>query len=150
VRRLPVTTPLSPVEKVLCLQNVDVFKHATTEMLTYISSIAEELAVPGNTVLFSEQELSDAMYVVVSGKVRLEKNDVEVMVVEDSQSFGTWALFDNAPRLMKAVTLQHTVLLKIVSDIFYEFLADHDEVTPVIFKAVIERVKALAPEMQIG
>lgn len=143
-------TPLSPVEKVLCLQNVDVFKHATTEMLTYISSIAEEIALPEGTVLFSEQEMSDAMYVVVSGRVRLQKDDVEVVVVKKTQSFGTWALFDNAPRLMTAVTLEHTVLLKIVSDVFYEFLADHDEVTPVIFKAVIERVKALAPEMQIG
>ena len=140
------TTMLSPVEKVLSLQGVDVFKHATTEMLTYISSIAEEVSVPAGTVLFSEQEISDAMYVVVTGHVRLEKEGREVFVVEPSQSFGAWALFDNAPRLMKAVAIEDTVLLKIVSDTFYEFLADHDEVTPVIFRAVIERVKALAPE----
>jgi len=137
---------LSPVEKVLCLQGVDVFKHATTEMLTYISSIAEEVSVPAGTVLFSEQEMSDAMYVVVAGRVRLEKEGKEVFVVEPSQSFGAWALFDNTPRLMKAVVIDDAVLLKIVSDTFYEFLADHDEVTPVIFRAVIERVKALAPE----
>jgi CRP-like cAMP-binding protein len=134
------------VEKVLCLQGVDVFKHATTEMLRYISSIAEEVSVPAGKVLFSEQEMSDSMYVVVSGHVRLEKEGQEVVVVEASQSFGTWALFDNTPRLMKAVAIEDSVLLKIVSDAFYEFLADHDEVTPVIFKAVIERVKALAPE----
>jgi CRP-like cAMP-binding protein len=142
------TTTLSPVEKVLCLQGVDFFKHATTEMLRYISSIAEEVSVPAGTVLFSEQEMSDSMYVVVSGHVRLEKEGQEVVVVEASQSFGSWALFDNTPRLMKAVAIEDSVLLKIVSDAFYEFLADHDEVTPVIFKAVIERVKALAPESQ--
>lgn len=141
-----VTTTLSPVEKVLCLQGVDVFKHATTEMLRYISSIAEDLPVNAGTVLFSEQEISDAMYVVVSGRVRLEKEGREVFVVEPSQSFGAWALFDNAPRLMKAVVMEDSVLLKIVSDSFYELLADHDEMTPVIFRAVIERVKALAPE----
>ena len=139
-------TMLSPVEKVLCLQGVDVFKHATTEMLRYISSIAEEVAVPAGTILFSEQEMSDAMYVVAAGRVRLEKEGQEVFVVEPSQSFGAWALFDNAPRLMKAVAIEDSVLLKIVSDAFYEFLADHDEVTPVVFRAVIERVKALAPE----
>jgi CRP-like cAMP-binding protein len=142
--------PLSPLEKVLCLQGVDVFKHATTEMLTYISSIAEEVSVPAGTVLFEEEALSDAMYVVVSGRVRLEKGGTEVVVIDPSHSFGTWALFDNVPRLMKAVTLEDSVLLKIVSDAFYEFLADHDEVTPAIFKAVIERVKALAPEAQMG
>jgi len=140
------TTSLSPVEKVLCLQSVEVFKHATTEMLTYISSIAEEVTVAPKAVIFSEHQMSDSMYVVVAGSVRLEKEGKEILVVGPSQSFGTWALFDNAPRLMAAVALEETLLLKIVSDTFYEFLADHEEVTPAIFKAVIERVKALAPE----
>jgi CRP-like cAMP-binding protein len=137
---------LSPIEKVLCLQGVDVFKHATTEMLAYISSIAEETTVAPGTAIFGEQEMSDAMYVVVTGRVRLEKEVKEVLVVGPSESFGTWALFDNAPRLMTAIALDDVVLLKIVSDSFYEFLADHDEITPAIFKAVIERVKALAPD----
>jgi len=137
---------LSQVEKVLCLQRVDVFKYATTKMLTYVSSITETIVVPPNAVIFSEQQISDAMYVVVSGSVRLEKGGTEVLVAGPSQSFGTWALFDNTPRLMAAIALEETVLLKIVSNTFYEFLADHEEVTPAIFKAVIERVKALAPD----
>src|SRR5688572_27994154 len=90
---------LSPVEKVLCLQQVDIFKHATTEMLTYISSIAEVVSVEPYTQIFSEQEISDAMYAVVTGRVRLSKEDKEILIAGPSQSFGTWALFDNAPRL---------------------------------------------------
>ena len=66
--------------------------------------------------------------------------------VFSSLTFGTWALFDNTPRLMTAVAIDDGILLKIVSDTFYEFLADHEEVTPAIFRAVIERVKALAPD----
>jgi CRP/FNR family transcriptional regulator, cyclic AMP receptor protein len=143
-----VSETLSPVEKVLCLQGVDVFKHATTEMLAYISSIAQEKAVARESVVFAEQEMSDAMYVVVRGRVRLEKEGKEIVTVGRTESFGTWALFDNAPRLMSAVALDDCLLLKILSDSFYEFLADHDEVTPAIFKAVIERVKALAPDAQ--
>ena len=140
------TVSLSPVEKVLCLQRVEVFKHATTEMLTYIGSIAEVVGITSQTVIFSEQEMSDAMYVVVRGHVRLSKEGKEILVSGPSDSFGTWALFDNTPRLMTATALEDSVLLKIVSDTFYEFLADHEEVTPAIFRAVIERVKALAPD----
>ena len=137
---------LSAVEKVLCLQGVEIFKHATTEMLTYIGSIAEVVEVGTQTVIFSEQEMSDAMYVVVTGHVRLSKEGKEILVAGPSDSFGTWALFDNTPRLMSATALEDSVLLKIVSDTFYEFLADHEEVTPAIFRAVIERIKALAPD----
>ena len=140
------TVVLTPVEKVLCLQRVDIFKYATTEMLTYISSIADVVSVAPHTTIFSEQEISDAMYVVVTGHVRLSKESKEVVVVGPSQSFGTWALFDNTPRLMTAIATDEATLLKIVSDTFYEFLADHEEVTPAIFRAVIERVKALAPD----
>jgi len=115
-------------------------------MLTYISSIAEVVEVASQDVIFEEQQISDAMYVVVAGRVRLSKEGKEILVAGPSESFGTWALFDNAPRLMSAAALEDSVLLKIVSDTFYEFLADHEEVTRAIFKAVVERVKALAPD----
>lgn len=140
------TVSLSPVEKVLCLQRVDIFKYATTKMLTYISSIADVVAAPPMTVIFSEQDMSDAMYVVVSGRVRLEKEGKEVLVVGPSQSFGTWALVDNTPRLMTAIAIEEAVLLKIAREAFYEFLSDHEEVIAPIFKAVLERVKELAPD----
>lgn len=140
------TGALNPVDKVLCLQNVDVFRHATTEMLAYIGSIAQEVQARKDHVIFSEGDVSDAMYVVVRGRVRLAKEGKEVLTVADHQSFGTWALFDNEPRLMTAVATEDVHLLKIRSEDFYELLSDHDEITPVIFKAVIERVKSLIPD----
>jgi CRP-like cAMP-binding protein len=139
-------TALTPVEKVLCLQNVDVFNHATTEMLAYIGSIAREVHLSRGTVIFSEEDVSDAMYVVVTGRVRLEKDGQEVLVAESNHAFGTWALFDNQPRLMRARALEEVHLLKITSSDFYELLSDHDEITPAIFRAVIERVRTLMPD----
>jgi CRP-like cAMP-binding protein len=134
---------LSPIEKVLCLQSVDVFKHATTEMLAYIGSIAHEVNVEKGRVIFSEDDISDAMYVVVSGRVRLDKAGREILTVSAGQSFGTWALFDIQPRLMTATSLEDVHLLKIHSEDFYDLLSDHDDITPVIFRAVIERVNRL-------
>ena len=137
---------LTPIDKVLCLQNVDVFKHTTTEMLAYIGSIAHEVHLQTGQTVFSEDDVSDAMYVVVSGRVRLEKAGKEVMTVSAGQSFGTWALFDNQRRVMMATSIEDVHLLKIRSDDFYDLLSDHDEITPVIFRAVIERVNTLIAE----
>src|SRR5262247_998933 len=97
---------LTPIDKVLCLQNVDVFKHVTTEMLAYIASIAEEIQIRKDSTIFSEEDVSDAMYVVVNGSVRLDKDGQEVIAVGASQSFGTWALFDNQPRVMTAIAVE--------------------------------------------
>lgn len=140
---------LTPIDKLLCLQNVDLFKCATTEMLAYIGSIAAEVRIPGGATIFSERESSDAMYVVVSGRVRLIKNDKEVLLVDEMGAFGTWALFDSEPRLMTAIAIEDVRLLKIGSESFYDLLADHGEITPVIFRAVIERVKSLIPDQPI-
>ena len=134
---------LSPIDKVLCLQSVDVFKHATTEMLAYIGSIAHEVTVDKGRVIFSEDDISDAMYVVVSGRVRLDKAGREILMVSAGQSFGTWALFDIQPRLMTATSMDEVHLLKIHSEDFYDLLSDHDDITPAIFRAVIERVNRL-------
>src|SRR5262245_42400129 len=109
------TAVLTLIEKVLCLQNVDIFKHTTTEMLGYIASIAHELAAEKTQIIFSEEDVSDAMYVVVKGRVRLTKKEQEVITVTAGQSFGTWALFDNQPRVMTAQALENGQLLKIRS-----------------------------------
>ena len=140
------TVTLSAIDAVLCLQSVDVFKHMTTEMLAYIGAIAQELSVPCQHVIFSEDDISDAMYVVVQGRIRLEKTGREILVVEAGQSFGTWALFDNQPRMMTAAALEESQLLKIRSEAFYDLLSDHGEITPVVFRAVIERMNRLIPD----
>jgi CRP-like cAMP-binding protein len=134
-------TVLSPVDKVLCLQSVDVFRYAATEMLGYIASIAQQVHASKNDVIFAVDEISDAMYVVLDGHVRLSKDGSEILTVGRGQSFGTWALFDNQPRVMTAVAI--TQLLKIRSEDFYDLLSDHDEITPAIFRAVVERVSRL-------
>ena len=137
---------LTPIDKVIRLQTVDVFKYATTEMLSRIGSIAEEVRAAKGDVVFREDDVSDAMYVVVQGQVRLDRGEEHVMMVGGGKSFGTWALFDNKPRMMKATAVESVHLLKIRSDAFYELLSDYDEITPAIFKAVIERVNSLITE----
>ena len=134
---------LAPIDKVLRLQSVDIFKHATTEMLAYIASIAREVDAPRGQVIFAEDEISDSMYVLVTGRVRLDKAGTEILVVKPGQSFGTWALFHNQPRVLTATALENVQLLRIRSEDFYDLLSDHDEITPVIFRAVIERVNRL-------
>ena len=140
------TGGLTPIDKVLCLQSVDVFKYATTEMLAYIGSIADGIEAKKGQIIFADGDVSDAMYVVVAGRVRLERDAKEILTVSQGQSCGTWALFDKQPRVMTAIALDDVYLLKIRSEDFYELLSDHDEITPVMFRAVIERVNTLLSE----
>jgi CRP-like cAMP-binding protein len=44
---------------------------------------------------------------------------------------------------MTATAMEDVHLLKIRRDDFYDLLSERQEITPVIFKAIIERVKSL-------
>ena len=134
---------LTIVDKVLFLQSVDIFNHATTEELAFIATIAREVEKPKGATVFKQDETADAMYLVVSGTVRLHKGDQEILTVGPKQAFGTWALFDTEPRLMTATALDDVHLLKIQQEEFYDLLSDHIEITQSIFKALVQRIKRL-------
>jgi len=134
---------LTIVDKVLCLQNVDIFNHVTTEDLAYIASIAKELQLPEGTTIFKQDQPADSMYVIVGGRVRLHKNEQEILVAGEQEAFGTWALFDTEPYIMTATAVEDVHLLQIDQDGFYDLLSDHIEITQSIFKALVQRTKRL-------
>jgi CRP/FNR family cyclic AMP-dependent transcriptional regulator len=134
---------LTIVDKVLCLQNVDIFNRTTTEDLAYIGSIATELQLPEGTTIFKQDEPADSMYVIVSGRVKLHKNGQEILIAGEKEAFGTWALVDTEPYIMTATALEDVHLLKIEQDEFYDLLADHAEITQSIFRALVQRTKRL-------
>jgi CRP/FNR family transcriptional regulator, cyclic AMP receptor protein len=134
---------LTIVDKVLCLQNVDIFNHVTTEDLAYIASIAKELLLAEGTTIFKQDQPADSMYVIVSGRVKLHKNGQEILIAGAQEAFGTWALFDTEPYIMTATAVEDVHLLKIDQDGFYDLLSDHVEITQSIFKALVQRTKRL-------
>lgn len=134
---------LTIVDKVLCLQNVDIFNRTTSEDLAYIGSIATELQLPEGTTIFKQDEPADSMYVIVSGRVKLHKNGQEILIAGEKEAFGTWALVDTEPYIMTATALEDVHLLKIEQDEFYDLLSDHAEITQSIFRALVQRTKRL-------
>ncbi|MGF1511611.1 MAG: Crp/Fnr family transcriptional regulator [Myxococcota bacterium] len=134
---------LTVIEKVILLQNVDIFAEVPSELLAYLAAIAEEVEFPGDHEVYAEDGPSDAMYLVLSGRVRLHRGDVEVTSARAHQAFGTWALFDDEPRLATATTLEPTEALVVRRDDFIDVLADNARVTQAVLRAVVRRLRSL-------
>lgn len=134
---------LTIVEKVIFLQDVDIFEYISTEDLAYIAAITEEVTMESGQAIYSEGEASDSMYVVVEGTVRLHKDDAEIMVARQKDVFGTWALFDDDQRLVNASTIEKTHVLKIDKEDFFDLLSDHINITESLFKALVKRIRKL-------
>lgn len=131
------------IEKVIFLQNVDIFQDVPTEDLAYLAAIAEELSFARGEVIYREHEPSDSMYLVLEGQVRLHQNDLTIDTKGPRGAFGTWALFDEAPRVVTATVESDCQLLRIDREDFFDLLADHTRITQGIFKAVVQRLRKL-------
>lgn len=135
---------LSVVEKAIRLQDVDLFVDVPAEQLAYLAAIAEERSAEPGAPLFHDGDPADAMFLVLEGRVRLHRGDVEVTVCGPGEAFGTWALFDEEPRVMSATVLEAPVeMLQVDRSEFIEVLADNVEVTRAILRTVVRRLRTL-------
>ncbi len=134
---------LTTVEKVIFLQDIDFFEFTQTEDLAYIAAITQEVRIKAGSMIYKEGEDSDSMYLVIDGKVRLHRGGSEIMVAENKDVFGTWALFDDEPRVATATTLDDTSLLRISREDFLDLLSDHTNITESVFKALVKKIRSL-------
>ena len=132
---------LSTIEKVLLLQGADILVETETESLALIAAIAQEVHIKAGTTIFREGEAPSALYIIAQGKVSQSKVAKEAGVVSDKETFGMWAVLDESPRLVTAVALTDTCVLKIDREEFYELLADHFDVVRGIFKSLVHRFR---------
>ncbi len=135
---------LTLIEKVMLLQDVDVFAEVPGDQLATLAAIAEEERVLTGDVLYREGEEADALYLVLEGDIRLSQGERELTRAEAGQAFGTWALFDDEPRLATAVAHADTTLLRIDREDFADTLADHVQVAQGVIKTVARRLRNLA------
>ncbi len=137
------TEEMNLIEKVFLLQQVDLLQEAHTEELATLASIAEEIEVEPGTALLSQDQPTDALYVVISGAVELRRAGEQVMTAKDGTPFGTWALIDESPSLVSATAVETSRLLRITREDFYDLLAEHSELVRGLLKGLARRVRKL-------
>jgi HEAT repeat protein len=131
------------IEKVILLQSVDVFSDISTEQLAYLAAISEEVSYLKGETIYETGEASDSLYLVVEGRVRLHRDGDDILQAGRNDVFGTWALFDEEPRVATATVVEPTRLLRIDRDDFLELLSDHTEITQGLFKHIVGRLRGL-------
>jgi CRP-like cAMP-binding protein len=135
---------LTVLEKVILLQDVDVFQEVPGDHLATLASVADEMRLLTDDVLYEEGEAADALYLVLDGRVKLTQGERELSEVGAGQAFGTWALFDDEPRLVTATAAEDCTLLVIDREDFTDLLADHVQIAQGVIRAVARRLRNLA------
>jgi len=102
---------------------------------------------PKNTVVVSEGDRTDSLYIIVSGKVKIYVSDEtgkEIVLNESGpgEYFGEMVL-DEGPRSASVMTLEPTRFLVVPKEDFREFLAKSPDFSLHLIRKLIKRVRAL-------
>ena len=134
----------SVIEKVIFLQDIDVFKDVRVDDLAHLAVIAEEINYLKGDTIYEMNESADSLYLVINGKIRLHRNGEEIAVAGGREAVGTWSLFDNQPRVATATALENTETLRITREDFYDLLSDHVRIAEAVLRSLARRLRALS------
>jgi len=134
---------LNIVEKVLTLENVELFRNLKPEQLARIAGVASEMSLGPDKDVYDAKNPPSALFIVIEGTVELSRGGDVLTIARQNEVLGAWALFDDEPLAIRARTLEDTRLMRISRDDFYDVLADNPEITQALFSTLVKRFRKL-------
>ena len=134
---------LTTLDRAIRLQKVDLFSELETDELALVASIAAQIEVEQGEVLFKENTPSNALYVVLAGRIELSRGGQPMFTIGPDETVGNWAFFDQQPSVSTATASENSCLLRIEAQDFFDLLADNTDMTPSMFQALFKRVRSL-------
>ena len=123
------------------LEKLQLFRDLPSTELDLVADIATEVEVPAGAVLFRAGDAGDGLYIVVSGRMRVERGGQEIAVLGRGEVVGELAIMDHQPRSADAVALEQAVLLKLHSTALDELLDRHGALARNLFHVVTRRLR---------
>jgi len=104
---------LTLIEKTVFLKSVDVFSGIPTEAVAQLAARAGEVRVETGDVLFRVGEEDQGTFIVVEGRLELEKDGTLIRVLKPGSAHGELFLGENEPHQYSAVAREPSLLLNL-------------------------------------
>jgi HEAT repeat protein len=141
---------LSLMDRILFLRRVPLFAALSPIDLKQVAAIAAEEIFPDGEVLAYEGEQGDAMFVIVSGEVRIcitkEERDVEVTRRKAGEYVGEMAIINREPRIATLIASGDVRALCIDQKSFEGLMRERPEVSLYIIQVLSKRLKELTDQ----
>jgi CRP/FNR family transcriptional regulator, cyclic AMP receptor protein len=132
---------LATIEKVIFLRSVDIFSHATVEELGRVAALTEEVRFEPGETIFRKGEPTDAIYLILAGRVSIESNGQIVREITDKQAFGTVAALDRNPAVHTVKAIDPVHALKLSAQDFDDILSLDFELVRAVLHALCRLIR---------
>lgn len=129
------------------LQNISLFSGLNEQELKDLEANAITRSYPRNSMIIHEGDNSEALFVVVSGRVKAFLSDEkgkEIVLNNHGpgEYFGELALFDDSPRSASVITLEKSKLSMISKTGFKACLRSNPEVAIQLIRGLVMRLRS--------
>jgi CRP/FNR family cyclic AMP-dependent transcriptional regulator len=108
---------------------------------------------PKNTIVLSEGDSSDSLYLILSGKVKVFLNDENgkeaiINYQEAGEYFGELSLIDDSTRSASIMTVEKSTLAAITKQAFHQIMKENPDIAIHLLKDLVHRIRALTEEVK--
>jgi len=137
----------------VALNNIALFSGLSEEDMAAISNLAVTRSFPKNTLVICEGDMSDSLYVVLSGKVKVflsdeEGKEVTLNLQGAGEYFGELAILDEAPRSASVMTVEDTKLAVLSKVAFERCMGQHSTIALMIMRGLARRLRELTDNVR--
>lgn len=134
------------------LYYVPIFSDLPLETIEQISQVGIKKSFNKDTIILMEDDESGALFVIVSGKVKVTRTsndgrEVILNILSESDIFGEMALLDGLTRSATVTAIEDSELFIIQRNQFLEFLKEHPEISIALMQELSKRLRTA--DMQI-
>jgi CRP-like cAMP-binding protein len=137
---------LTTHQKTDLLRDVELFRGIDAEHLARVADAAVEVEFPAGRPIARQGEMGTGFYLVVSGSVRVVRDNELVARLGPGEFFGELSLLDGQPRIAQVVADEPTRCLAVASWDFERLLLDDPQLTLAILRGVARRLRAVSED----
>ncbi len=128
------------------LRRVPLLATLSEPQLDQLAAASVRRSYPKGRTLVAEGEPSQSLYILLSGRAKVQRSDSEgkeviLAVIGSGEFFGEMSLIDDEPRSASVITLEHCDFMAINKESFKIMLLQSPDVCMKIMKGLVRRLR---------
>lgn len=130
----------------LLLRNVPLFAQLPENQLALLARVVGRKTFPRNTTIISAGDVTDTLFIVLSGRLKVlmsddEGREVILAILAQGEFFGEMGLIDDAPRSATVISIEACELLSISKTDFKKCLGENFDIALGVMRGLVKRLR---------
>jgi CRP/FNR family cyclic AMP-dependent transcriptional regulator len=130
----------------LLLRNVPLFAMLQENQLSVLTSVVSRRSFPRSTTIIAAGDVTDSLYLVISGRLKVMMSDDEgreviLSMLGPNEYFGEMGLIDDSTRSASVISIEPCELLVLLKRDFRKCLSENFEMALTVMRGLVKRLR---------